>query len=654
MWGDIGGRTLFCFLKGSAMAQPVWVLSVDLQAKTATFQSGMADAARSARNAFKDIGDASNESGNKTAGGLTNVRAGLGLLDNTIRGNHAAAMADIIREFQHTQIVMAALPLAATAGGILLLAGLIVEIAKKVKEWREEQQHLTEEQLRFATAVDNAYKSLDEKILQAGIRTDELANNHLGALHKQLQLIDKQSMSELVQEFGLVAKAADEVFGHLQTSWYQMGIGSAGAKHALDEFALRYNALLAQGKDKEASDLLGGTKASAEAILAAQRQAAANELGNTGGRSDGKSGDYQKYLQAVNTLKSAGVGYTDKEIQAQTALVGALTAQAGIQTRVAELQKIQSGNATTSTGKEAATRDAEAAREAADHKLRMGEMAIAAQREAAAAELSIHEASIQERLASDVALADKEREVQLRANADQIAALDKGGKDYQNQLKALQDKGVELEQQHADTVAALRDKANVEQYRKELTDLQQSEREKIEAADQGSAERLAAIDAAIREEQAKGLQLTAFYRELLTMRVSVQKAAQSEEDKLRADAGKEAADHIARMGQLSIAAEREHQALQDSARHMTDQLRLAEALKVAEEEYQIEENAHTLPPHEVCGWYGVVMYGKRNARTRPNRGSEVGLLQTKGRGRVKSLGMTPKRAPPIIYLHKRK
>jgi hypothetical protein len=37
------------------MAQPVWVLSVDLQTKTATFQSGMADAARSARGAFTDI-----------------------------------------------------------------------------------------------------------------------------------------------------------------------------------------------------------------------------------------------------------------------------------------------------------------------------------------------------------------------------------------------------------------------------------------------------------------------------------------------------------------------------------------------------------------------------------------------------------------------
>ena len=49
------------------MAQPVWVLSVDLQTKTATFQSGMADAAKSANGAFKDIkkgaADMANETG---------------------------------------------------------------------------------------------------------------------------------------------------------------------------------------------------------------------------------------------------------------------------------------------------------------------------------------------------------------------------------------------------------------------------------------------------------------------------------------------------------------------------------------------------------------------------------------------------------------
>jgi len=37
------------------MAQPVWTLSVDLQTKTATFATGMADAAEAARASFGEI-----------------------------------------------------------------------------------------------------------------------------------------------------------------------------------------------------------------------------------------------------------------------------------------------------------------------------------------------------------------------------------------------------------------------------------------------------------------------------------------------------------------------------------------------------------------------------------------------------------------------
>ena len=45
------------------MAQPVWTLSVDLQAKTASFTTGMADAAQAARASFGDIRNSSKEMG---------------------------------------------------------------------------------------------------------------------------------------------------------------------------------------------------------------------------------------------------------------------------------------------------------------------------------------------------------------------------------------------------------------------------------------------------------------------------------------------------------------------------------------------------------------------------------------------------------------
>ena len=56
------------------MAQPVWVLSVDLQTRTATFQSGMADAAKSARGAFSDIKSGSSEMSGHVGGNMFATR----------------------------------------------------------------------------------------------------------------------------------------------------------------------------------------------------------------------------------------------------------------------------------------------------------------------------------------------------------------------------------------------------------------------------------------------------------------------------------------------------------------------------------------------------------------------------------------------------
>ena len=94
-----------------------------------------------------------------------------------------------------------------------------------------------------------------------------------------------------------------------------------------------------------------------------------------------------------------------------------------------------------------------------------------------------------------------------------------------------------------------------EHYRRADSALQESEREKIEATDRGSQARIAAIDAALKEEQSKGLQEESFYKGLLTERVQAVKAEIDEEKKLRAEAAKESADHTARMDELDLASD---------------------------------------------------------------------------------------------------
>src|SRR6185437_7484244 len=119
------------------MAQPVWVLSVDLQTKTATFQSGMAEAARSAKGAFNDIRSSAGQMGEGTSKGFGDIRHSLGLLDNSIRGAHGAAMADAIRLTAQWVDISAALPFAAMAGGALLVGGGVLEVIKKFQEYRQ-------------------------------------------------------------------------------------------------------------------------------------------------------------------------------------------------------------------------------------------------------------------------------------------------------------------------------------------------------------------------------------------------------------------------------------------------------------------------------------------------------------------------------------
>src|SRR6185437_14274240 len=88
-------------------------MTVDLVSRTAAFQNDMGKAAQSARNSFRQMQNDAQNSTRGMSSGLTDVRHNLGLLDNTIRGNHAAAMTDLFRLFAQSSVVMNALPFAA-------------------------------------------------------------------------------------------------------------------------------------------------------------------------------------------------------------------------------------------------------------------------------------------------------------------------------------------------------------------------------------------------------------------------------------------------------------------------------------------------------------------------------------------------------------
>lgn len=491
------------------MAQPVWVLSVDLQTKTATFQSGMADAAKAARGSFQDIQSGAARMGSETAYSMKDARHGVMLLGEEFGVHIPRALTAFMTGIGPIGAAMeAAFPFLAIAVGATIL---LTHLAKL----REEGEKLTESQIKFGTAVAGAFNTLEQKLLQAGIQADELNGNHLAALKKQLELLDQQSMAELVRQFDLVAKAADAVFTQLKGHWYSLGIGADGAKHALDIFKTQYDSLLAQGRDKDAADLLKGTRESAEHVLGLMHQLEASRGSSSKGGSRGDSGAYAdaaKQLRELGVLSAVTHDITEKELASQEALVNTLRTQESIQIRVGELKKAQSSNAGQAAGSK---------------------------------------------------MSD-EAEKALKAQFD-------------NERKLQQDAEKLWEQN----------------YQRALGALQQSEREKIQATEQGSAARLAALDAALKEENKYGLQETGFYRGLLTQRVETVRQAAAEEAKQRERAGQEAATHEQRMAELELAATKEHNQLLISGRRIRVQEQQAMDLAAAEADYKIRMTAYS-------------------------------------------------------------
>lgn len=557
------------------MAAPVWLLTVDLQTKTASFTTGLADAARQARGAFNEIGDGAERMGVRAGHGFGSMRANIGLIDNTIRGAHAQAMADLIRMMSQSAIVMAALPIAATVAGFALLGGIIVEVAEKLNQLKLAHEKLTDDMLRFGTAADETYRGLENRLLQAEQRTDELRNDHIAALQKQLQLIDNQSMDELIKSFDAVSKAADGTFKDLTGHWYTFWQGSsAAATHSLTEFQVRYKAMLASGDEMGASNALHEKLQREIQILKDQQTIAA------------ANGDETDASWAAKVeLQRVGASYSEKDIQAQQALVDILQRQASYEDIINKTKKQDDKSAQQTYSNEESQRRAAAARESAQSMLQMGNQAVAAAKATADAALEIHRASLEQRLASDIAFAGQERDVQLAANRAEIAALDKSGKDYQTQLQALQDKSLQIKSAYDAKVAELTATESVAAYNRDLQALRESEREKIDATRQGSEARLAAIDAAIRTEQDHHLEGTQQYRELLTERIQLARQMAEDDRKDKETAAREAADDAEKMAMLRLAAEKIHAAV-NPRQSMNQQL--AEQEKFAKEEYDIK------------------------------------------------------------------
>ncbi|MGC2743193.1 MAG: hypothetical protein WA672_08390, partial [Candidatus Angelobacter sp.] len=257
---------------------------------------------------------------------------------------------------------------------------------------------------------------------------------------------------------------------------------------------------------------MAGTLASAERILALQKQYLDNQMSSdTGKNRNGGEADYNKFVAADLALQKEKVGATRDEVLSQEALVTLLRSQVNAEEEISKTKKITKGNAKTGAGRE-----------------------------------ETNEAS-------------RRMKAQFDAERTEQEAEDRDRDEARNQAIAL---------------------------------LQQNEKEKIDLTEKGSRERLAAIDAAIKEENNKGLQETSFYRSLLLQRVEYLREATTEQSRIEAEGKKEAAAHDLKMDELKIAAAHEHQALLNSMHRASAQELVNQEIQQADNELNVKMKAY--------------------------------------------------------------
>lgn len=449
----------------------VGTLTVDLVANTAQFSGDLGKASSDAQ-AF---GAAAESAGAKADYSMMEARHGVMLVGEEFGVHLPRALTSFIASIGPIGEALAvAFPFLAIAVG----ATLLIEHLTKL---HEEAEKLVQSQTNFGTTVETVYSNLDDKILEAGIHVDELTHDHMAALSKQLELIDKQSLAELAHEFEVVSKSADLAFAQMKTSWYQIDGGSKGAAHALDQFKADYASLLAQGKGEEAHGLLTGTMAQAKLSL--------------------------------DNMKAHGdifMDYHKKEAEAQETLIGALNAQLNVEQKIADLKSLKDSSATQT--------------------------------------------------------------------AD-------------NAVGADADKTARAQGQAAKQAAEAEQAAWEERYKAAVSQLQQSERETIEATQKGSQERLAVINSSIKEEQAKGLQDTGFYRQLLNDRVNVTREMADQQLKIQTGLAAETSKQAVAMGKLSEAADDQQAKHNLAMRQSTAQQAMNEEIRAAQEKARIDIQA---------------------------------------------------------------
>jgi hypothetical protein len=294
----------------------VWSLSVDLQTKTAVFQSGLSDAARAARGSFQDIKDGAADMSRATGGSMGEARHSVMMLGEELGLHLPRGVTSFIASLGPVQAAMsAAFPLIAIAAGATVLIEKLMkmgdEAAKSGKAWTA-----------ISDDIAKWGETSKEELLDVQIQLDKLSGDKLKELQDTLKKIDLTTMDHLKSEFDSVGKKVDEQFTKMRSGWLMtqlgMGNGVADVQQMFASAMDKINADLAKGDQKklaadlkEAGDQMWNMAAPTYDLVQRLHEAH-NETGATRIAADGH---YQALLKAHGVLESM-----TKELRDQDAI----------------------------------------------------------------------------------------------------------------------------------------------------------------------------------------------------------------------------------------------------------------------------------------------------------------------------------------------
>ncbi len=476
------------------MPQPVWVLSVDLQAKTATFATGLGDAAKSARGSFQDIRDSSGEmadgvsaSAERVEFSMMEARHSVMFLGEEIGFHIPRALAGFIASLGPVGPALeAAFPFLAIAVGATLLIEHLTKIG-------EEAEKVAEKGKKFDDDMTLSLNHSKEASIDASIELRNLAGLPAwDLLEEKLKLKDADEGIENVNRLDKALGELIETKAKATSNWNPFNWGDhsdeiKNKKSALDEQlagkdqagqleVLQGNAAI-QGKILEQmrgqSDVSKAQLTNQEEYVnwLKQEEEGLQNILDAKVKNDQASQEKDRSNKLDQAAKEAAAWETayHKRYQDYYVMIGQM--HAADEKRVADAEKDAEleAAATAAVNKELKA-NAEASakitedmgKEEARHIVEMGKLSAQAGETQTKEEVKIHKSRSQQILDEQIAGENAQFAAQLSANQVELTNLDKTGKDYEVKLKTLQDKEVELTQAHLQKLQQIQAQADDE------------------------------------------------------------------------------------------------------------------------------------------------------------------------------------------------